>query len=97
MSTSPKAVRFDEDALGGSWGQIPISLANQRIGLLAQASSPINNLLMTSPKELDNALTLSADRARRTAEAFGLKVPGNAPKPAKACGGSAALRRAQKA
>ena len=41
---------------------------------------------MPSPKELDNALTLSADRARRMAEAFGLKVPGIAPKPAKARG-----------
>lgn len=33
--------------------------------------------LMPSPKELDKALTLSADRARRMADAFGLKVPGN--------------------
>ena len=38
---------------------------------------------MPSPKELDEALTLSADRARRMAEAFGLKVPGVAPKPEK--------------
>ena len=38
---------------------------------------------MPSPKELDMALTLSADRARRMAEAFGLKVPGVAPKTAK--------------
>ena len=38
---------------------------------------------MTSPKKLNKALTLSADRARRMAEAFGLKVPGIAPKPAK--------------
>ena len=36
---------------------------------------------MPSPKELDKALTLSADRARRIAEAFGLKVPGVAAKP----------------
>ena len=56
-----------------------------------------NNLLMHSPKELDKALTLSADRARRMAEAFGLKVPGVAPKPAKARGGAAATRRAHKA
>ena len=38
---------------------------------------------MPSPKELDKALTLSADRARRMAEAFELKVPGVAPKPVK--------------
>ena len=38
---------------------------------------------MTSPKKLNKALTLSADRARRMAEAFGLKVPGIAPKHAK--------------
>ena len=36
---------------------------------------------MPSPKELDKALTQSADRARRMAKAFGLKVPGVAPKP----------------
>ena len=39
----------------------------------------------------------SADRARRMAEAFGLKVPGVAPKPAKARGGAAATLRARKA
>ena len=36
---------------------------------------------MPSPKELHKALTLSADHARRMANAFGLKVPGIAPKP----------------
>ena len=41
---------------------------------------------MPSPKELDKALTLSADRARRMAEAFGLKVPGIAPKSVKTDG-----------
>ena len=50
---------------------------------MAQAAKAPHNLLMPSPKELDKALTLSADRARRMAEAFGLKVPGIAPKPAK--------------
>ena len=64
---------------------------------MAQAPKAPSNLLMPSPKELDKALTLSADRARRMAEAFGLKVPGVAAKPAKARGGAAATRRAQKA
>ena len=64
---------------------------------MAQAAKAPNNLLIPSPKELDKALTLSADRARRMAEAFGLKVPGVAPKPAKARSGAAATRRAQKA
>lgn len=62
-----------------------------------QAAKAPNNLLMPSRKELDKALTLSADRARRMAEAFGLKVPGLAPKPEKARGGAAVTRRAQKA
>jgi hypothetical protein len=47
---------------------------------------------MPSPKELDKALALSADRARRMAQAFGLKVPGIAEKPAKASGRVDALR-----
>ena len=64
---------------------------------MAQTAKAPNNLLIPSPKELDKALTLSADRARRMAEAFGLKVPGVAPKPAKARGGASATRRAQKA
>jgi hypothetical protein len=64
---------------------------------MAQTAKASNNLLMPSPKELDKALTLSADRARRMAEAFGLKVPGVAPKPEKAHAGTAATRRAQKA
>ena len=64
---------------------------------MAQASKVPHNLLMPSPKELDKALTLSADRARRMAEAFGLKVPGVAPKPEKARGGATVTRRAQKA
>ena len=64
---------------------------------MTQAAKAPNNLLMPSPKELDKALTLSADRARRMAEAFGLKVPGVAPKPEKARGGAAVTRRAQRA
>jgi uncharacterized protein YggE len=46
---------------------------------------------------LEKALKDSADRARRMAEAFGLKVPGVAPKPEKARGSAAVTRRAQKA
>jgi hypothetical protein len=64
---------------------------------MAQASKAPDNLLMPSPKELDKALTLSADRARRMADAFGLKVPGVAPKPEKARAGAVLTRRAQKA
>ena len=63
---------------------------------MAQATKAPNNLLIPSPKELVKALTLSADRARRMAEAFGLKVPGVAPQPEKARAGAAATRRAQK-
>ena len=63
---------------------------------MAQAAKAPNNLLMPSPKELDKALTLSADRARRMAEAFGLKVPGIAPRPEKVRDGAAVTRRAQK-
>lgn len=47
---------------------------------------------MPSPKELDKALTLSADRARRMAEAFGLKVPSTSAKPATPKVGGAAQR-----
>jgi hypothetical protein len=64
---------------------------------MAQTAKAPNNLLMPSPEELDKALTLSADRARRMAEAFGLKVPGVAPKREKASGSATKLRRAQKA
>ena len=64
---------------------------------MAQAAKAPDNRLMPSPKELDKALTLSADRARRMAEAFGLKVPGVAPKPEKARGGAAVKRGAHKA
>ena len=63
---------------------------------MAQSAKTPNNRLMPSPKELDKALALSADRARRMAEAFGLKVPGVAPKPEKHRNSSAVPRRAQK-
>ena len=59
---------------------------------MAQTAKARSNLLMPSPKELDKALTLSADRARRMAEAFGLKVPGVAPKPEKHRNSSAATQ-----
>ena len=45
---------------------------------------------------LEKALKDSADRARRMAEAFGLKVPGVAPKPEKTGGAAIETRRAQK-
>ena len=64
---------------------------------MAQTAKAPSNLLIPSPKELDKALTLSADHARRMAEAFGLKVPGVAPKPAKARASASVTRRAQKA
>ena len=64
---------------------------------MAQSAKAPYNLLIPSPKELDKALTLSADRARRMAEAFGLKVPGLTPKPKKHRIVSAVIRRAQKA
>ena len=63
---------------------------------MAQTAKAPSNLLIPSPKELDKALTLSADRARRMAEAFGLKVPGVAPKPEKTRGAATAPRRAKK-
>ena len=43
---------------------------------MAQTAKAPDNLLIPSPKELDKALTLSADRSRRIAKVFGLKVPG---------------------
>ena len=64
---------------------------------MAQPRKAPNKRLMPSPKELDKALTLSADHARRMAEAFGLKVPGVAPRPEKARSSPAETRRAQKA
>ena len=64
---------------------------------MAQAAKAPNNLLMPSPKELDKALTLSADRARRMAEAFGLKVPSTTAKSVKPKVSGAAQRGSSKA
>lgn len=51
---------------------------------MAQAAKSHQNRLMPSPKELEEVLTQSADRARRMADAFGLKVPGATAKPSEA-------------
>ena len=64
---------------------------------MAQAAKAPDKLLIPSPKALEKALKDSADRARRMAEAFGLKVPGVATKPEKASGGAAVTRRSTKA
>lgn len=45
-----------------------------------QTAKTSQNRLRPPPKALEKALKDSADRARRMAEAFGLKVPGVAPK-----------------
>jgi uncharacterized protein YggE len=50
---------------------------------MAQAAKTGHNRLRPTPKALEKALKDSADRARRMAEAFGLKVPGVAHTPAK--------------
>ena len=63
---------------------------------MAQTEKTSQSRLRPPPKVLEKALKDSADRARRMAEAFGLKVPGVAPKPEKARGGAAVTRRAQK-
>lgn len=60
---------------------------------MAQAAKTPNNLLRPSPKDLDSALALSADRARRMAEAFDLKVPGVVARQAKAPSRAAATCR----
>lgn len=59
---------------------------------MAQTAKAPHSLLMPSPKDLEKALALSADRARRMADAFGLKVPSIAEKPAKVPGHARALR-----
>ena len=64
---------------------------------MAQTAKSSQSRLRPSPKALEKALKDSADRARRMAEAFGLKVPGVATKPEKASGGAAVTRRATKA
>lgn len=50
---------------------------------MAQTAKANQRRLRPPPKVLEKALKDSADRARRMAEAFGLKVPGIAPKPVK--------------
>jgi len=42
---------------------------------MEQTTQVQNRPLMLSPKALDRALALSAQRAQRMADAFGLKVP----------------------
>ena len=64
---------------------------------MAQTAKATQCLLRPPPKVLEKALKDSADRARRMAEAFGLKVPGIAAKPEKARGGAAVTHRATKA
>jgi hypothetical protein len=53
----------------------------------------IENRLRPSPRALEKALRDSATQAHRMAEAFGLKVPGIAPKHIKAPGQAAAVSR----
>ena len=64
---------------------------------MAQTAKASQSRLRPTPKALEKALKDSANRARRMAEAFGLKVPGVAPKPDKARDSAAVTRRAQKA
>ena len=47
---------------------------------MAQTSKPQQARLMPTPKALQKALVQSAERAKRMADAFGLKVPGVKPK-----------------
>ena len=64
---------------------------------MPRSTKATQSLLRPPPKVLEKALKDSADRARRMAEAFGLKVPGIAPKPEKARAGTTVTRRATKA
>ena len=75
-----EAVRDMKAGRGAVVGRFPTS--TKQTG--DAKAKPQQNRLMPSPKELDKALTLSADRARRMADAFGLKVPGTAAKPSEA-------------
>ena len=47
---------------------------------MAQTPKPQQARLMPTPKALQKALVQSAERAKRMADAFGLKVPGVKPK-----------------
>lgn len=51
---------------------------------MAQTTKSGEPLLIPSPKALEKALVQSADRARRMAKAFGLKVPEAPGKPIRA-------------
>lgn len=51
---------------------------------MAQTPKSDEPLLIPSPKALEKALVQSADRARRMAKAFGLKVPEAPGKPIRA-------------
>ena len=53
---------------------------------MAQTAKANQSRLRPTPKVLEKAFKDSADRARRMAEAFGLKVPGIAPKSVKTDG-----------
>ena len=74
-----------------------MDLANWEYESVAPTAKATQSLLSPPPKVLEKAFKDSADRARRMAEAFGLKVPGVATKPAKARASAAVTRRAQKA
>jgi predicted XRE-type DNA-binding protein/DNA-binding transcriptional regulator YiaG len=71
------AVRDMKAGRGAVVGRFPTSTKKTHDAM----AKPHQNRLLPSPKELDKALTLSADRARRMADAFGLKVPGATAKP----------------
>jgi uncharacterized protein YggE len=60
---------------------------------MAQTAKASPSRLRPSPKALEKALRDSATQAHRMAEAFGLKVPGVAEKPAKTPSRVVALRR----
>jgi hypothetical protein len=80
----------------GIWGQIPFDSMNGGL-TIPRSTKATQSLLRPLPKVLEKELKDSADRARRMAEAFGLKGPGVAPKPEKARGGAAVTCRVQKA
>ena len=62
---------------------------------MTQVEEANQKLLRPAPKVLEKALKDSANLARRIAEAFGLKVPGIAPKPAKTGSAATTKRGAQ--
>jgi Protein of unknown function (DUF2283) len=66
----------DIEAIEAAWKPIVCSP-------LPKTSKTNQRRLIPTPKALEKALKLSADRAQRLAAAFGLKVPGIKPKAAK--------------